>query len=149
MTVRYATLKDLPILSSFNQAHAKSLGLCPAPTALGSIAAVLLDSTKGFYLVAETPDHNTPVCSVFVSLEWSDWYGGWYWCPTSLWVQPQYRKQGLATQLLKEILTRAHAKQNNVLGIKGYVGATNLSARSLYETLGAKNSGYVMYEMKV
>lgn len=51
-----------------------------------------------------------------------------------LWIQPLYRRKGLAKELMKK--ADEMAKALDVTGIRLYVNATNQEAKDLYERCG-------------
>ena len=57
------------------------------------VRAVMDDDSRGVYIVAKEGD--TPVASLMVTREWSDWNNRWYWWVQSVYVMPQYRNKGV------------------------------------------------------
>jgi ribosomal protein S18 acetylase RimI-like enzyme len=136
---------DLASLVKFNQLMAweteqKTLDesvLCKG------VAALIADHNKGFYLVAE--QDNNVVGSLMVTTEWSDWRNGVFWWVQSVYISPDFRRQGVYAQLYAEVKILAE-QQQNVCGFRLYVEKENLIAQKTYESLGMEQSHYLMYE---
>ena len=136
---------DLASLVKFNQLMAweteqKTLDkivLCKG------VAALVADHNKGFYLVAE--QDNNVVGSLMVTTEWSDWRNGVFWWVQSVYISPDFRRQGVYAQLYAEVKILAE-QQQNVCGFRLYVEKENLIAQKTYESLGMEKSHYLMYE---
>jgi ribosomal protein S18 acetylase RimI-like enzyme len=143
--IRVAKKNDLASLVKFNQLMAweteqKTLDesvLCKG------VAALIADRNKGFYLVAE--QDNNVVGSLMVTTEWSDWRNGVFWWVQSVYISPDFRRQGVYAQLYAEVKILAE-QQQNVCGFRLYVEKENLIAQKTYESLGMEQSHYLMYE---
>jgi ribosomal protein S18 acetylase RimI-like enzyme len=143
--IRVAEKCDLASLVKFNQLMAweteqKTLDesvLCKG------VAALVADHNKGFYLVAE--QDNNVVGSLMVTTEWSDWRNGVFWWVQSVYISPDFRRQGVYAQLYAEVKILAE-QQQNVCGFRLYVEKENLIAQKTYESLGMEKSHYLMYE---
>jgi GNAT superfamily N-acetyltransferase len=110
------------------------------------VRALLADEARGRYLVAaEGPVLIGQLC---ITLEWSDWWNGWYWWIQSVFVRPEARKQGVFKALFEEIARQARAA-GDVAAIRLYVEEHNTKARSVYANLGMRESGYRVLEMKL
>ena len=57
------------------------------------VSSAINDEQKGIYLVARAND--TPIGSLMLTREWSDWNNQWYWWIQSVYVMPEYRKKGV------------------------------------------------------
>lgn len=64
-----------------------------------------------------------------------------------MFVHPEFRKEGLARQLLNR--ARAHAAEIGILQIHLAVNSENIKARSLYHSLGFRTFGLELSAMKV
>src|SRR4051812_5558817 len=94
MHVRAAHTDDRDTLVRFNAAMALETEhkvLDPLVLAEG-VAAVLVDSKRGFYLVAES-DGVIAGC-LMITFEWSDWRNGDWWWLQSVYIAPEYRRRG-------------------------------------------------------
>lgn len=106
------------------------------------VTSAINDEQKGTYLVARAND--TPIGSLMVTREWSDWNNQWYWWIQSVYVMPEYRNQGVYRAMyatLKDL-----ARENGVSQIRLYADRTNLSAQQVYQRLGMTESHYLMFE---
>jgi ribosomal protein S18 acetylase RimI-like enzyme len=140
-----AEQSDLGSLVNFNQLMAweteqKKLDEI---TLSQGVAALIADANKGFYLVAE--QHGQVVGSLMVTTEWSDWRNGVFWWVQSVYISPDYRRQGIYGQLYAQVKTLAE-QQQNVCGFRLYVEKENVIAQKTYEFLGMEQSHYLMYE---
>ena len=106
------------------------------------VTAAMLDDSKGIYWVAKI-DGKT-IGSLMITREWSDWNNEWYWWIQSVYVTPEYRKQGVYKAMYQKV--KDAAKENNVSQIRLYADKTNLSAQKAYQSLGMHESHYLMFE---
>lgn len=79
---------------------------------LNGVRAGLSDPAKGTYYIVRTESGET-AGSLLVTKEWSDWNNCWYWWIQSVFVKPEYRRQGAFTYLYETV--RAFAKQKDPL----------------------------------
>lgn len=146
LVIREARHEDAATLAEFNRAMAaetEELDLDPARL-LNGVRAVLADSAKGFYLVAER--EGRVVGSLLVTNEWSDWRNGVFWWIQSVYVPPDQRRGGVFSALYEETVERAR-REANVCGVRLYVERTNALARSVYQGLGMKPTSYRLMEV--
>ena len=106
------------------------------------VTAAMLDDSKGIYLVAKYEGRT--IGSLMITREWSDWNNEWYWWIQSVYVTPEYRKQGVYKAMYQKV--KDAAKENNVSQIRLYADKTNLSAQKAYQSLGMHESHYLMFE---
>ena len=147
ITIRKATTNDLETLVGFNSAMAqeteeKALDL---ETLRRGIAEMLEDDSLGFYLVAEAD--GAPVGQLMVTTEWSDWRNAHFFWLQSVYVKPEYRRQGVFRHLY-EYVERQARESGNVCGIRLYVERTNTRAQEAYVNVGMAHSHYDMYEVE-
>jgi GNAT superfamily N-acetyltransferase len=144
-TIRDASADDLPCLTAFNQALAvetesKQLD---ARTVERGVASALQEPDRLRYWVAESGGR--VVGQAAVTREWSDWRNGWIWWLQSVYVPLEHRGQGVF-RLLFEHIRREAQERGNVIGLRLYVETENKRARQVYETLGMKPGGYLVFE---
>lgn len=106
------------------------------------VTAAMLDDSKGIYWVAKIDERT--IGSLMITREWSDWNNEWYWWIQSVYVTPEYRKQGVYKAMYQKV--KDAAKENNVSQIRLYADKTNLSAQKAYQSLGMHKSHYLMFE---
>ena len=109
---------------------------------LNGVKAVLADEAKGRYLVARIG--GTPVGSLMITREWSDWNCCWYWWVQSVYILPEYRRRGIYRAMYGKVQEMAAAE--GVSQIRLYVDKKNLAAQSVYQKLGMQECHYCMYE---
>jgi ribosomal protein S18 acetylase RimI-like enzyme len=80
-----------------------------------------------------------------LTYEWSDWRNGDWWWIQSVYVAPEYRRQGVYAALYAHVLAGARANPG-VCGLRLYVERDNTGAQRTYEALGMEDAGYRMYE---
>ena len=109
------------------------------------VTAAMLDDSKGIYWVAKYAGRT--IGSLMITREWSDWNNEWYWWIQSVYVTPEYRKQGVYKAMYQKV--KDAAKENNVSQIRLYADKTNLSAQKAYQSLGMHESHYLMFEEEI
>lgn len=106
------------------------------------VSAAMADENKGLYYIARVD--GKAVGSLMLTREWSDWNNGWYWWIQSVYVAPDYRRQGVYKSMYQAVCT--DAKQQNVAQVRLYVDKTNNSGQEVYSSLGMQESHYLIYE---
>lgn len=109
---------------------------------LNGVKAVLADEAKGRYLVARIG--GTPVGSLMITREWSDWNCCWYWWVQSVYILPEFRRRGIYRAMYGKVQEMAAAE--GASQIRLYVDKENLAAQSVYQKLGMQECHYCMYE---
>lgn len=144
MSIRIATLADLPHLVAWNAAMAaetEAKALDQAVLEKGA-RGIFADDRRGFYLIAE--HEGVAVGSLLVTYEWSDWRNGDFWWIQSVYVTPQTRRQGVFRALYAETARRARVA--GAVGLRLYVELENTRAQQTYADLGMHRCHYHMYE---
>ena len=144
--IRRATPADADTIANHNAAIAReteNLELDRQRLRLG-VEAVLRDPAKGFYTVAEVDGQ--VVGQMMVTFEWSDWRNATFWWLQSVYVQPEYRRQGIYRRLYQHVLDEAKARKD-ICGVRLYVSKENVAAQQVYERLGLKKGLYDMREL--
>ena len=148
ISIRKAHDEDAPLIASFNRAHAKEINriTIPEETALKGAVEGLKQNKYCQYYLAELDSR--VVGLVMITYEWSDWRAGLIWWMQSVYVLPGFRGRGVFSALYKHI--EALARQDNqVRAIRLYVCNHNQSGKKIYNQLGLKDSGYVVYEKEI
>lgn len=145
MTIRKATQEDIGIIAGFQQKMAReteNLSL-DGPTLIKGVTNVFLDPSKGFYLVAQENDE--VIASMLLTPEWSDWRNSLFLWIQSLYVLPEYRKQGVFRNLYDHV-KKIVMDSEGYAGIKLYVDKENARAQTVYRQVGMEASHYNLYE---
>jgi ribosomal protein S18 acetylase RimI-like enzyme len=147
--IRKADSGDITVLVGFNQAmaretEAKDLNLSILTS---GVQDLLKNDRHGFYLVAVDAREvdGEAIGSLMVTYEWSDWRNGVFWWIQSVYIKPEFRRQGVYRRLYEFVKELASADEN-VCGFRLYVERENRIAQRTYEQLGMRESHYVMYE---
>lgn len=111
-----------------------------------AVRHLLADPRKGHgYVVV---DDGKVVASLYVTVEWSDWHGGWYWWIQSLYVLPERRGQGVYSTLYRFLLERAR-QAGDVRAIRLYVESANEAGLRAYRGHGMQQLPYLVFEQAV
>ena len=143
--IRTALPDDWETLVEFNCRLAEETEdkrLDPATISAG-VKAVLADATKGRYFVA--CHRNQLVGQMMHTREYSDWRNGHIWWLQSVYVHPEFRRQGVF-RLLYERLRSEAVSDPEVVGLRLYVENENDRAQETYLNLGMKRGGYHVME---
>ncbi|GAA6167958.1 GNAT family N-acetyltransferase [Sessilibacter corallicola] len=144
-TVRQGTLEDAEIIVEFNQAMAMETEDKTLDNTIltNGVTRLISEPERGFYLVAS--ENDTIAGSLMITKEWSDWRNQEFWWIQSVYVAPEFRRQGVYRLLYQSVKELAD-QQNNVCGFRLYVEKENRVAQTTYENLGMEESYYLMYE---
>ncbi len=144
--IRKAVPGDQNSISNHNTSMAletEGKHLDPA-LAVRGVEAVLQDISKGFYLIVEVDGRNVGQC--MITYEWSDWRCGNFWWIQSVFVEKEYRKQGIFSNIFQHVMREAR-RQEGVVGLRLYVEENNGIAKDAYLKLGMTKCHYEMFEM--
>ena len=145
MIIRRAMSQDADELAEFNISMAREtegVDLIPEVIAAG-VRAMIDNPQMGFYLVVELD--NGIQASLMVTTEWSDWRNGMFWWIQSVYVRPQYRRQGLYRELYARVKEMAD-QEPSVCGFRLYVERENRAAQLTYASLGMSETEYRLFE---
>ena len=143
--IRTTTLADAATISEFNRQMAmetENKRLAEEVVASG-VKRLMERPEYGFYLVATNDDEVVGSC--MITMEWTDWRDGLLWWIQSVYVKPDFRKQGVYTAMYRKIRELA-ALESDVHGFRLYVEKDNRVAQKAYEKLGMKVTDYLFYE---
>jgi len=107
------------------------------------VQAVFEDKSKGVYYVCEI--ENKIVASLLTTYEWSDWRAKTIIWLQSVYVMPEFRKQGIFKVMYQHIKNLV-LDSENYCGIKLYVDNTNTKAQNVYNTVGMNGEHYKLFE---
>ncbi len=149
LKIRRAQSKDWAALVDFNcrMAMETEEKVLDRETVTGGVKALLSDPRSGFYVLAESgKDDSAEIAgSLMVTTEWSDWRNGVFWWVQSVYIRPEFRRQGIYRSLYEHVKQLA-AEAGDVCGFRLYVEKENRVAQQTYEKLGMKETYYLMYE---
>jgi ribosomal protein S18 acetylase RimI-like enzyme len=145
MHIRLAEIDDIDTLVEFNQQMAMETEnkVLDESILKKGVSRLIEDQNKGFYLVAEKDDK--VVGSLMVTTEWSDWRNGVFWWIQSVYIGPDFRRQGIYASLYNKVKQLA-GEAENVCGYRLYVEKENTIAQQTYKSLGMAESHYLMFE---
>jgi GNAT superfamily N-acetyltransferase len=161
MIIRQALSQDAAELTEFNinmASETEGVELIPEVIAAG-VESIINNPQMGFYLVVELD--NGIQASLMVTTEWSDWRNGMFWWIQSVYVRPQYRRQGLYRELYERVKELAEQdlyrelyervkelaeQEPAVCGFRLYVEHDNTAAQSSYTALGMVETEYKLFE---
>ena len=145
MIIRTALSQDAAELTEFNISMARETeGVELIPEVIGAGVKTMIENPQmGFYLVVELD--NGIQASLMVTTEWSDWRNGMFWWIQSVYVRPEYRRQGLYRELYERVKELAE-QESSVCGFRLYVEHWNTVAQQTYASLGMTETGYKMFE---
>ena len=145
ISIRQATLADAADIAQFNinmawETEEKKLNHQKINSGVRSL---LKSPEYGFYIVAEI--NSNIIASLMVTKEWSDWRDGLFWWIQSVYVTPDFRRQGVYRSMYQFIkkLARSHPE---VCGCRLYVEKDNSVAQSTYGALGMAETHYKLFE---
>ncbi|MDH5396993.1 MAG: GNAT family N-acetyltransferase [Cyclobacteriaceae bacterium] len=143
--IRNAKETDLKDIASFQVLMAKETEdlQLDEKTVYAGVKAVMDDPSKGRYFVAEA--NGQAVASLLITYEWSDWRNGNIFWIQSVYVLPEYRKQGIFRNLYLHVKALAEASAD-IAGIRLYMELNNGRARKVYENMGMQNGHYEVFE---
>jgi len=144
MRIRLATPADAGVLIEFNAAMAfETEGKELLTDVIGAgVRSLLGNPAAGFYLLAE---QDSAVGSLMITKEWSDWRNGTFWWIQSVYVRPEFRRQGVYKNLYRHVQELA-SKDPAVCGFRLYVERENERAQATYSALGMKPTHYLVFE---
>ena len=116
-----------------------------AETVAKGVAAILSDTAKGLYYVAQVG--NEIAGQVMITYEWSDWRNGNLWWLQSVYVRRDFRRKGVFRALFKHLQDLASSR-GDVCGLRLYMHSENGRARNSYQQLGMKPTKYEVLEME-
>jgi GNAT superfamily N-acetyltransferase len=145
ISVRAATAADATIISDCNRAMAletEDMAL-REEVILNGVKRLLARPEYGFYVMAEKDGDIAG--TLMVTTEWSDWRDGLFWWIQSVYVMPQFRRQGVYRAMYDFIRERAK-DYPDVRGYRLYVERENTVAQQTYQSLGMHATDYYLYE---
>ncbi len=151
--VRRATMADLEMISAFNYALAKETEarILDGVLLRAGVESLLGDPQKGWYAVAVSQQGSYEqkiIGQILITFEWSDWRNGQFWWLQSLYVDQQFRQQGVFRQLFEYVHQQAQKNPENICGFRLYVERENFQAHQAYAHMGFQETVYQMHEIE-
>ena len=145
MFVRKATKEECNTIVEFQLAMAKETeGIdLDRPTVEKGVKAVFSDSTKGNYYIAE--EDGRIAGSLLTTFEWSDWRNGTILWIQSVYVHPDFRRQGVYRSLYAHLKEQVQ-NDKKLNGIRLYADKSNITAHKTYIKMGMNHDHYVTFE---
>lgn len=112
-------------------------------TVSAGVAALLEDSSKGIYFIAQVGDK--PIGQMLITYEWSDWRNGTFWWIQSVYIVEMFRCRGIFRALFEHVNALARARRD-VCGLRLYVENENAHAKQVYSQLGMWKTDYELFE---
>ena len=146
LRIRRATPADIDTVIAFNGAMAEETEnkkLDPETLSAG-VRQALTDENRCVYFVAEIDGEITG--QAMITTEWSDWRNGYFWWIQSVYVDAEYRRQGVYRALDSHVHSEAR-RRGDVCGIRLYVERNNHVAQQVYSRLDMHRSHYDLFEI--
>ena len=143
--IRDARPDDLPLIVDFNDrlaTESEGKTLDRAVLTKG-VERALKSPQMCRYFMAEV--NGEVAGQTMITLELTDWRDGVLWWLQSVYVRPEFRKLGVFKALFQHIATLAR-ETPDVRGLRLYVEQGNSRAQRVYEQMGMKPGGYLVYE---
>lgn len=105
---------------------------------------LIKDESKGKYFVYILDGEIRG--QLMITKEWSDWRNGDIWWIQSVYVEKEYRKKGIFKELY-EFVENIVKRDENICGLRLYVEKDNEVAKEVYNKMGMKDAGYMIYEL--
>ncbi len=145
MRIRPATSDDVELIVEYNlrmalETEGKQLSRV---LLTAGVRAVLTDSNRGCYFLAVEAEQ--VIGQLMITTEWSDWRNGQIWWIQSVFVEPKHRRRGVFRSLYRHVEGAARATPG-VVGLRLYVEHNNVLAHQVYESLGMRHAGYLVFE---
>jgi GNAT superfamily N-acetyltransferase len=143
-TIRKATINDAPSIIDFQLKMAwetEKMAL-DKETVTKGVNAVFEEKSRGEYFVAESD--GSVIASQLITFEWSDWRNCNVWWFQSVYVKPEFRRQGIFRNMYLHV--RNLAEKQGIAGLRLYVETRNIQAKKTYEALGMSSEHYSFYE---
>lgn len=143
--IRPAIPADAVTISRFQQQMANETeGIAlEAEIVSRGVNAIFEDTSRGAYHVVEVKGR--VVASLLITYEWSEWRNGQVWWIQSVYVEKDFRGQGIFKRLYAYIQSLATSDEN-IRGIRLYVDTTNTAAQKVYQSIGMNGDHYKVYE---
>lgn len=143
--IRMAVADDAQLLASWAQAMAMETEHkhLDGDTVLKGVQAGIADPKRARYFIAMAGE--LPAGTLMLTTEWSDWRNADWWWIQSVYVHPDFRRQGVFQAMYRHV-EKMTTENPEVCGLRLYVEHENKNAQMTYEKLGMEDAGYRMME---
>ncbi len=147
--IRRGQVDDAPTIAQFQidmAAETEDMQLDP-PTVDRGVHGVFEKPERGEYWVATTLQDEVELVigGLLLTFEWSDWrHANIVWIQ-SVYVKPDFRRQGIFRALLQHV-QQLVASRDDWCGVRLYVDNRNENAQSTYRNLGMNGDHYRVFE---
>jgi GNAT superfamily N-acetyltransferase len=107
------------------------------------VHAVFENPARGVYYLATIGARRTGM--MMITYEWSDWRNGVFWWIQSVFVEPEFRSQGVFKALYRHAEHLA-STTSGVAGLRLYVENNNSRAQNTSQSVGMKRTAYQLFE---
>jgi GNAT superfamily N-acetyltransferase len=147
MNIRKAKLSDAEAIATQNILLAKESEeiVLDVKTVFAGVNAMLSDKNKGFYIVAE--EDGEIIGQMMITFEWSDWRNTNIWWIQSVYVQKQWRKKKIFTELFEYI--QQQARRHHVSILRLYTHEGNTVAQTVYQQIDMRKEPYMFYQKTI
>lgn len=143
--VRQATTADILVLVDMIKAMAfESEARELDPDTLKSGVQTIFEQHPhlGIYWLGVLPENGKIVADLLITTEWSDWNNTYYWWIQSVYVKPEYRGQGMITQMVRAM--EEEARKAGAAELRLYAHKLNDRAIRSYEKAGFYDNKFKM-----
>jgi len=146
IAIRQAVSADVETIVDFNIALCKETEDrdLDRGTVVKGVRRFVSEPARGRYFVAMIDGE--VVGQTAHTFEWSDWRNGEIWWIQSVYVDPLHRSRGVFRALFEHIRQQSEADAE-CCGFRLYMERENDSARSSYQRLGFRVTGYEVFEL--
>ncbi len=144
INIRTAEIGDALVIADFNRRIADETEnyILPYNKILAGVKNLFEKQEYGFYIVAEK--QNKIVGCLMITFEWSDWRDSLLWWIQSVYISPEYRRQGIFSKMYNFVSN--YAKGKKVVGLRLYVEKDNTAAQKTYRTLEMEETNYKLFQ---
>ncbi len=144
INIRTAEIGDALVIADFNRRIADETEnyILPYNKILAGVKNLFEKQEYGFYIVAEK--QNKIVGCLMITFEWSDWRDSLLWWILSVYISPEYRRQGIFSKMYNFVSN--YAKGKKVVGLRLYVEKDNTAAQKTYRTLEMEETNYKLFQ---
>jgi ribosomal protein S18 acetylase RimI-like enzyme len=144
VVIRAAAGADLETIADFNVRLAEETEgtSLDRETVRQGVRTLLSDETRGSYFVACA---GGIIGQMMHTREWSDWRNGDIWWVQSVYVHPDFRRQGVFRSLYGHLKTLAKSNPG-VVGLRLYVEQENHAAQATYAGAGMRRTRYLLMQ---